>query len=221
MAEWAGVNVNTVRGVYVDLEDEGLVETRHGRGTFVAESVEPLPELETIAGEALARTREAGLDPGELAVVAMACAGIPFADIGIAPEPAEMPDAEQGSEMLEVRQELGRQIGRLEAELGAYVRDLPAESVESARRPEPRLIGIEELEGTRDRLIERLSDAQRAAAQRARREAEARSKREAILEGPGPAPGDPDSRGHAAGQPATPLGDAMGWWRLRASGGVL
>jgi DNA-binding transcriptional regulator YhcF (GntR family) len=32
----AGVNVNTVRAVYARLEQEGLVHTEHGRGTFVA-----------------------------------------------------------------------------------------------------------------------------------------------------------------------------------------
>ena len=37
LAGWAGVNVNTVRGVYARLEDEGLVATRHGAGSFVAE----------------------------------------------------------------------------------------------------------------------------------------------------------------------------------------
>ena len=32
----AGVNVNTVRSVYSRLENEGLVRTEHGRGSFVA-----------------------------------------------------------------------------------------------------------------------------------------------------------------------------------------
>jgi len=32
----AGVNVNTMRAVYARLEQEGLVHTEHGRGTFVA-----------------------------------------------------------------------------------------------------------------------------------------------------------------------------------------
>ena len=35
MAEMAGVNVNTVRTVYSRLEQEGLLVSEHGRGTFV------------------------------------------------------------------------------------------------------------------------------------------------------------------------------------------
>src|SRR3954470_9644875 len=42
LAEVAGVNVNTVRAVYERLEGEGFVLSRHGRGTFVAESVPQL-----------------------------------------------------------------------------------------------------------------------------------------------------------------------------------
>src|SRR5690242_16750175 len=38
VAQWAGVNVNTVRAVYESLEAEGLIASQHGRGTFVAES---------------------------------------------------------------------------------------------------------------------------------------------------------------------------------------
>ena len=41
MAEWPDVNVNTVRAVYARLEDEGLIVTRHGRGTFVADGRRP------------------------------------------------------------------------------------------------------------------------------------------------------------------------------------
>ena len=40
LAEWAGVNVNTVRSVYEGLEQEGLVVSRQGQGTFVADGVE-------------------------------------------------------------------------------------------------------------------------------------------------------------------------------------
>ena len=37
LAEWAGVNLNTVRAVYEGLEAEGLVVSRQGQGTFVAD----------------------------------------------------------------------------------------------------------------------------------------------------------------------------------------
>jgi DNA-binding transcriptional regulator YhcF (GntR family) len=38
MAELAGVNVNTVRSVYARLEQEGVLVSEHGRGTFVSGS---------------------------------------------------------------------------------------------------------------------------------------------------------------------------------------
>lgn len=38
MAQMAGVNVNTVRSVYARLEQEGVLVSEHGRGTFVGGS---------------------------------------------------------------------------------------------------------------------------------------------------------------------------------------
>jgi GntR family transcriptional regulator len=157
LAAWAGVNVNTVRGVYEGLEREGLVVSRHGQGTFVADEVDSSPELEEIAADALRRAREAGLGPRDLAVVAMACASV-----------------EPESETLEVRRELRRQIGRLEAELAAYTRDLRNDMPTAPRRAVPHVAGVEELEQTRDTLIAQLSEAQRGAEDRVRNEAEAR-----------------------------------------------
>src|SRR5262245_39866094 len=77
LSEWAGVNVNTVRAVYAGLEREGMIVSRQGQGTFVAEGVETATQLEEIATEALQRAREAGLSPRELAIVASACASMP------------------------------------------------------------------------------------------------------------------------------------------------
>src|SRR6266516_7155783 len=88
LADWSGVNVNTVRSVYAKLEDEGLAATHHGLGTFVGAAVAPAPELERIAADAIERAREAGLDPRELAVTAMVCAMLP-AGLAEAELPAE------------------------------------------------------------------------------------------------------------------------------------
>src|ERR1044072_2088253 len=41
LSEWAGVNVNTVRAVYAGLEREGMVVSRQGQGTFVADGFGP------------------------------------------------------------------------------------------------------------------------------------------------------------------------------------
>jgi len=157
LAEWAGVNVGTVRSVYEGLEGDGLVVTRHGQGTFVAEGVESAPQLEEIAADALRRASEAGLGARELAMVAMACAGLP-----------------EESETLEVRQELRRQIARLEAELASYTNHLKADLGTAPRRAVAHVAGVEELEQTRDTLIAQLAEAQRESEQEVRLRASSR-----------------------------------------------
>lgn len=173
LAEWAGVNVGTVRAVYEALEREGLVVSRHGQGTFVAEGVEGAPELEAIATEALERARAAGFQARDLAVVAMACAGLP-AELGEAPEPQDLPDPRTESEAIEVRQELRRQIARLEAELASYTAHLQADLHTAPRRAVAHVAGVEELEETRDTLIAQLAAAQRQSQQEVRRRASER-----------------------------------------------
>ena len=155
LAEWAGVNVGTVRAVYETLEADGLVVTHHGQGTFVADGVEAAPQLEEIASDALRRAEEAGLGPRDLAIVAMACAGLP----------------EQDSEVLEVRQELRRQIALLEAELASYTRHLKVDLPTAPKRAVAHVAGVEELEQTRDTLIAQLAEAQRESEQEVRRRA--------------------------------------------------
>ena len=171
LAGWAGVNVGTVRAVYEALENDGLVVTRHGQGTFVAAEVEAAPQLEEIASDALRRAEEAGIGPRELAIVAMACAGLPEAE----------------GETLEVRQELRRQIARLEAELATYTGHLKADLPTAPRRAVAHVAGVEELERTRDTLIAQLAEAQRESEQEVRQRAQSRG----------------------------PLGRAMSRWRAR------
>jgi GntR family transcriptional regulator len=171
LAEWAGVNVGTVRAVYEGLEEDGIVVSRHGQGTFVAEGVEAAPQLEEIASEALRRAEEAGIQPRDLAIVAMACAGLP----------------DEESEVLEVRQELRRQIARLEAELASYTAHLSADLPTAPRRAVAHIAGVEELEQTRDTLVQQLAAAQQESEQEVRRRA--------------------SNRG--------PLGQAMSRWRAK------
>jgi DNA-binding transcriptional regulator YhcF (GntR family) len=195
LAEWAGVNVNTVRAVYAGLEEEGLVVSRQGQGTFVAEDVETAPELEEIAIGALRQAREAGLGPRELAVVASACASMP-GGLGMAAGEegaTALPSPVEEGGAIEVRHELRRQIGRLEAELATYTRDLPAGMPTAPRRAAGHVADVEELERTRDTLIAQLSEAQRAAERRAREEARTRSS-----------------------APVSPLEQAMSWWRRKS-----
>ncbi len=193
LSEWAGVNVNTVRSVYAGLEEEGLVVSRQGQGTFVAAGIAAAPQLEEIATEALRRASEAGLSPRDLAVVASACASMPGALEGFAEERTEQPpDLAEESEAIEVRHELRRQVARLEAELATYPRDLPSAPPTAPRRATAHVAGVEELEQTRDALIAQLSSAQRAAEQRAR------------------------EKGRERARGASPLERAMSWWRRKS-----
>lgn len=191
LAEWAGVNLHTVRAVYEGLEADGLVVSRQGQGTFVADGVQAAPELEEIAADALRRASEAGLGPRDLAIVAMACASIPGMVGGEAPavHPPGLPDPGEESEAIEVRRELRRQIERLEAELAAYTRHLSADLPTAPRRAVAHVAGVQELEQTRDTLIAQLSEAQKAAEERVREEVRARGN--------------------------GPLGQAMSWWRSK------
>lgn len=191
LAEWAGVNVNTVRAVYAGLEQEGLVVSRQGQGTFVADGIEAASQLEEIATDALQRARDAGLSPRELAIVASACANMPGAleEPTEAPRPVDLPDLARESEAIEVRRELRRQIAHLEAELASYPADLPRDLPTAPRRASAHVAGVEELEQTRDTLIAQLSSAQRAAEERARQ------------------------AGRDRAQGASPLERAMSWWR--------
>jgi GntR family transcriptional regulator len=191
VADWAGVNVNTVRAAYESLEEEGLIFSQQGRGTFVAQDVVAEPDLEAIALEALQRGQSSGQDPRDVAIVVMACANMldPEERLSVS-EPGI--DGEEDSETIEVRQELRRQVARLEAELAAYVRDLP-ELYTAAPRAKARVAGVAELERTRDTLIAKLSEAQKAAERRARREGKAR-----LRQADAPAAG--------------PLAGAKSWW---------
>ena len=194
VAGWAGVNVNTVRSVYEALETQGLIVSQQGRGTFVADSAVSDPDLESIALEALRRGQSVGQDPKDVAIVVMACANMlgPEEQLSApAPEPGAG-GAEEPSETIEVRQELRRQIARLEAELATYVRDLP-QLYTATPRAKPHIVGVEDLEHTRDTLIAKLSEAQKAAEQRARREDEARL-------------------GQAGPPTEGPLASAKNWW---------
>jgi DNA-binding transcriptional regulator YhcF (GntR family) len=208
LAEWAGVNVNTVRAVYAGLEEAGLVVSRQGQGTFVADGLAAAPELEEIAGEALRRVREAGLDPSDLVVVATAWASMANEDEELPDRSSDLPGLTEESEAIEVRHELRRQIARLEVELAAYTRDLPGDMPTGWRLAEAHIAGVEELEQTRDTLIAQLSEAQRAAELRARKVGSARAKREAML---GAAEAD-----DPAGSGTSPLGRAMSWWRAKS-----
>jgi hypothetical protein len=238
------VNVNTVRGVYTRLEEEGLIVTRHGSGSFVADAAGGSPEVERIAAEAIAAAQEAGVDARDVAIVALVSAALPdgLAE-GLPEEPAEiapsdddlaelareleLDDAWLEADETVARRELRRQIGRLEAQLAGYTRELepPAEAVRPA---EPRIAGAAELERTRDALLRQLAAARAAAERRALRERRAREVRDAIVADPAGhrwevvSSAETGEEGCLTWEVAPrmgPLGALMRWWRVKVSGG--
>jgi DNA-binding transcriptional regulator YhcF (GntR family) len=199
LAEWAGVNLNTVRGVYAGLEATGFVVSHQGRGTFVADGVRTSPELEEIAAEAIRKAAAAGLAARELAEVMLVCAEIPSATPGAPARavPGALDPAE--AEVIGVRRELRRQIGVLEAELAGYARDIPLDMPTAPRVTSAHVAGVEELEQTRDILVGQLSEARRAAERRAGEEARRQVGEERTTDA----------------VEAGPLARAMGWWRAK------
>jgi DNA-binding transcriptional regulator YhcF (GntR family) len=199
LAEWAGVNLNTVRGVYAGLEGAGLVTSSQGRGTFVAAEVRTAPELEEIAAEAIRKAEAAGLSARELAEVTLVCAEIP-ATPGSPPADAGAGLDAVEAEVIGVRRELRRQIGVLETELADYARDIPLDMPTAPRVTTAHVAGVEELEQTRDTLVAQLSQARGAAERRAREEARRRVGEQRVA---------------VDGEESGPLARAMGSWRQK------
>ena len=128
------------------------------------------------------------------------------------------------------RQELRRQIGRLEAQLASYTVDLESLAGKPPRvRPaEPRIASAADLERTRDDLLHQLATARSVGARRARAEARAREVRDAIVADPAAHPWQKVSAAETGEDGCTtwessprmgPLGALMKWWRVKVSSG--
>jgi hypothetical protein len=139
------------------------------------------------------------------------------------PAPAEAERAARG--------ELRRQIARLERDLGELFADVfPRHGIDwtVGAAGGPRLLGVAELERTRDALAARLADARAEVARRADREEENRALVERMI-------ADPAShrwvrvRSAEVGEPGCKhwhcrprwgiLGMLLGWWRVKLSSG--
>ncbi|MDQ2675258.1 MAG: GntR family transcriptional regulator [Actinomycetota bacterium] len=225
LAEEAGVNPNTARAIYGRLEAEGLVETRHGLGTFVAAGAASSTEVERIAADAVAEARRAGVSPAD---VARAIYGARWAAANPPAPGQDPPDVGAEADEAAARRELRRQIARLEAELAAYPEARPDSETHPLLRPKGHLPDFAELSAVRDGLIERLRGARKDAERKGERQARAHARRERVL-------GDPESQrwvrvrtedcgdpgcGETAAVPRFgPLGALAGWWRVKVSSG--
>jgi DNA-binding transcriptional regulator YhcF (GntR family) len=239
LASGTGVNVNTARAVYRRLEEQGLIDSRHGLGTFVAEGAPASPDLERLAAEAADSARASGVDPRDLARAIYAGSGPRAAHAGPSGqdpvEPAEVeppevePPATDGDERL-ARRELRRQIARLEAELAPYPAEArrPDEPTHPLLRPKEHVAGMAELEAIRDDLIERLKQAREAAERRGERQGRARARLEEMVSDPAAHRWETVSN-QDLGEPGCaslevqprwgPVGALMNWWRVKVSSG--
>jgi DNA-binding transcriptional regulator YhcF (GntR family) len=218
LAGAADVNVNTVRAVYRRLEDDGLIVSRHGLGTFVAEDAVVATELERLAAEAAESARVSGVDPRDLARAIYA-----GSDATVA-----LPAVEGGDERLG-RNELRRQIARLEAELAAFPEARkPGAPTHPLLRPKGHVADMAELERTRDELLERLRRARAEANRQGERQREARARLEEMASDPAAHRWETIS-GEELGEPGCgswevvprrgPVGALMNWWRVKVSSG--
>jgi DNA-binding transcriptional regulator YhcF (GntR family) len=239
LASGTGVNVNTARAVYGRLEEDGLIVSRHGLGTFVSEDAPASPELERLAAEAADSARASGVDPRDLARAIYAGSGPGLAHLEpLQPPPGDAPGVdEQSGELPEIegderlgRRELRRQIARLEAQLASYPGDArkPGEPTHPLLRPKGHVADMAELEAIRDELIERLKRARAAAERRGERQRRARSRMEEMVSDPAAHKWETISK-QDLGEPGCaswevqprwgPVGALMNWWRVKVSSG--
>ena len=225
VAEEAGVNVNTVRSVLGRLETDGLLASRQGLGTFVAEGAAPSEALRALADDAIEAARDAGVDPREIARLLYATHSGSTDDLG---EGTGLRDVGRAADEAAARRELRRQIGRLEAQLASYPEVRSEPGPHPLLRAKAHVAGIGELEQVRDELMERLRSARDAAEAKGRRQARARGRRERII-------GEPEAnRWQRVANPDVdipgcgdvrsvprfgPVGAVAGWWRVKVSSG--
>jgi DNA-binding transcriptional regulator YhcF (GntR family) len=150
VAEATGVNVNTARTVYQRLEQEGLIDSQQGSGTFVAAVPQQLSTVTAIAAGAAREAHDTGVDPREVA-----------AALYVSPAATRQPLDDEA----ERRRALRGQIASLERTLGEIEAKHPG--VAPARRETragigPTLLDATELERVRTMLVRRLATVQAA-----------------------------------------------------------
>jgi GntR family transcriptional regulator len=149
LADEIGVNANTIRAVYQRLEHDGLVETRHGSGTYVTGTREHARALTQLVAGAVHAARDAGVDPRDVA-----------AALYVRAEDLAEPDPEAVA-----RRRLRAQIAALEQALSDVLArrpDLAAAVPAAPAEAAPRLLDATELEQQRADLLRRLAAAQAA-----------------------------------------------------------
>lgn len=148
LADLAEVNVNTVRSVYARLEEEGILHAAHGKGTFVVEGTERQGEATHLAAVVRAEAERRGLDPRAVA-----------AAVYVEPLATETADAPADGVLM--RRAIRSQIAQLERQLAGLQASHPKLAPERTSRRESeggRLLSLDELTATRDRLAVALAN---------------------------------------------------------------
>jgi DNA-binding transcriptional regulator YhcF (GntR family) len=161
VADATGVNVNTARTVYQRLEQEGLIDSQQGSGTFVAAAPQQRATVTAIAADAAREAHATGVDPRDVAAALYVSPGAASADAGDASRRAPA-SAEDGAER---RRALRAQIASLERTLGEIEAKHPgvAPPREGARAGSgPALLDADALEQVRTMLVRRLAAVQAA-----------------------------------------------------------
>ena len=232
LATAASVNVNTARAVYRRLEREGLAITQQGLGTFVSLYPPVSPALEQVATEAIENAIELGVSPRELArtIYAASLTDDPLTagEADAAPADPFEAGAEAPTDAAAARRTLQNQIATLEAQLAPYPGERATEEEMPDVAPPPRLVGLAELEATRDELVKRLKRAQQAAKKQSAHYDAARGRLEQMVADPATHKWEIVDReetgekgcGRYEVRPAWgPVGALMNWWRVKLSSG--
>lgn len=144
-----GVNHNTLRAAVAKLEAEGLLESRHGTGTFVAADAAAHGRHAALVEHAVRWAADAGLSPRELAGA-----------LYVLDPPTETDRDESAEERRALRDDIAV-LDRLVIELeDALPQRLPPEPQPRSRGA--RLLTTEDLRDQRDALVRRLAAVQRA-----------------------------------------------------------
>ena len=150
LAEAIGVNVNTVRAVYQRLEQEGLIDSRQGSGTFVASRPRGPSAVATIAADAARAAQETGVEPREVAAALYVSPASRSAPTNVA--------AEQRRLLREQISTLDRALVAMEARYPGVAPPVKEDRADLA----PRLLSVAELERVQTQLVRRLTVVQAA-----------------------------------------------------------
>jgi DNA-binding transcriptional regulator YhcF (GntR family) len=148
VADQLGVNHNTVRAAVAKLEADGLLQTHHGSGTFVAPSAAAHARHAALLDEVAQRAQDEGMAPRELAA----------ALYGTEPAPPRAAPDEAAAERRALREELAV-LDRILVELEARL-DEPLSRAVPPRRGGARVLSADELRDRRDALLRRLTQVQ-------------------------------------------------------------